>query len=74
MGRRLKIPEVEQMMAARPEATMEEVLEEYAAAAKVPCFGPIPAGHRRDNVVLPLGGWVACRPEGPGRAHVTVGY
>jgi len=33
MGRRLKIPEVEQMMAARPEATMEEVLEVFEVFA-----------------------------------------
>ena len=33
MGRRLKIPDVEQMMAARPEATMEEVLEVFEVFA-----------------------------------------
>ena len=33
MGRRLKIPEVEQMMAARPEASMEEVLEVFEVFA-----------------------------------------
>ena len=33
MGRRLKIPEVERMMAARPEATMEEVLEVFEVFA-----------------------------------------
>ncbi|MBI3080642.1 MAG: LD-carboxypeptidase [candidate division NC10 bacterium] len=58
----------------RPSRPLAEVLEEYAAAANTPCFGPIPAGHRRDNVVLPLGGWVACRPEGAGRARLTLGY
>lgn len=58
----------------RPSRPLAEVLEEYAAAADVPCFGPIPAGHRRDNVVLPLGGWVDCRPEGAGRARLSLGY
>ncbi len=33
MGRRLKIPEVEQMMAARPGASMEEVLEVFEVFA-----------------------------------------
>jgi hypothetical protein len=33
MGRRIKIPEVEQMMAARPEATMEEVLDVFEVFA-----------------------------------------
>ena len=33
MGRRLKIPEVEQMMAARPDASMEEVLEVFEVFA-----------------------------------------
>ncbi|MEK7366743.1 MAG: hypothetical protein AAB195_02145 [candidate division NC10 bacterium] len=33
MGRRLKIPELEQMMAARPEASMEEVLEVFEVFA-----------------------------------------
>ena len=58
----------------RPSRPLAEVLEEYAALANVPCFGPIPAGHRRDNVVLPLGGWVAVRPEGAARARLTLGY
>ncbi|HEU5393623.1 MAG TPA: hypothetical protein VGT06_03680 [Candidatus Methylomirabilis sp.] len=33
MGRRLTIPEVEQMMAARSEASMEEVLEVFEVFA-----------------------------------------
>jgi hypothetical protein len=33
MGRRLKVPEVERMMAARPDATMEEVLEVFEVFA-----------------------------------------
>lgn len=33
MGRRLKIPEVERMMAAHPEASMEEVLEVFEVFA-----------------------------------------
>ncbi|MBI4391284.1 MAG: hypothetical protein HY575_05315 [candidate division NC10 bacterium] len=33
MGRRLAVPEVEQMMAARPAATMEDVLEVFEVFA-----------------------------------------
>jgi hypothetical protein len=33
MGRRLAVPEVERMMAARPDATMEEVLEVFEVFA-----------------------------------------
>lgn len=58
----------------RPSRPVAEVLHEYAAAADVACFGPIPAGHRRDNIVLPLGGWVACEPAGARGARLTLGY
>ncbi|MFQ5882274.1 MAG: LD-carboxypeptidase [Candidatus Methylomirabilales bacterium] len=58
----------------RPTLSAMEVLTRFAKEVNAPCFAPFPSGHGRENVVLPMGGWIALEARGKGRARFRLWY
>ncbi len=58
----------------RPSFSLREVLTHFARDVRIPCFATFPSGHGRENVVLPMGGWISLGAKGKGRARFRLWY
>lgn len=58
----------------RPSFSVRDVLARFAHEVDFPCFATFPSGHGRENVVLPMGGWIALEPHGKRRARFRLWY
>lgn len=57
------------MVACKPRArrrsfSVSDVLARFAGEEDIPCFATFPSGHGRENVVLPMGGWITLEARG----------
>jgi len=57
------------MVAGKPRArrasvSVSDVLARFAGEEDIPCFATFPSGHGRENVVLPMGGWITLEGRG----------
>lgn len=58
----------------RSSFSLREVLGHFAREVRVPCFATFPSGHGRENVILPMGGWISLAAKGEGRARFRLWY
>jgi muramoyltetrapeptide carboxypeptidase len=58
----------------RSSFSLREVLTHFAREVRIPCFATFPSGHGRENVVLPMGGWISLGAKEKGRARFRLWY
>lgn len=59
---------------SRSSVSLKDVLARFAQEVNIPCFTAFPSGHGRENVVLPMGGWIALEAQGRRSARFRLWY